>query len=431
MPDPNDPKLPNPDNMHGAGDEFGGTDEGSHLHIDPKQKPDPDRPAPEQVEERLHEFVSRGQDAQSAVDAVMREQGFDPATGKPLHDHADTERRIAWERCNCGHRREDHADNTLATWHGRCEVEGCDCIEFSTVPFADVPERTPEERRAYDEAFVQEWPIDHEAVKRAARRPELPRVGHAEELERIAEEHPEDELDPKTLSPGKATLRTTRCASCGHDEDEHAANGMICHAEGCECEAFVEYTGGAYVVPDDADIIEHAATITGRFPTTEPQPSIARTVLEADGRRRRYVPPILRRRFVPLEDLPALLNLSEKGTERLFEQLGLDPTDPAWDTLSEVDPVTTNNGPESAHWRQIERIAGRVSPEPAGEDVPILTTYKALALCLLEIRERLGSVPDEAYLDRVAAAIDRNAQTIATVGDAVETVANRLTGRQS
>ncbi len=245
--------------------------------------------------------------------------------------------------CTCGHRYGDH-------WvDDQCSRPGCECDVFEALlKLHDDPTFLPDDVRPTDEqvaAFVTgREPVD---LTRAANEAALP-------------------------------LLNTCCLKCGHEAEDHAANGTVCHVKGCDCEALVEYTGG----------IDHEA-------------------LERD-RRLPYTPPLLRKKYIGEAELRKVL--IDAGRLDLLQQ------------LPQVDRVTTNYGAE--HWQEIERLAR--NPQGSSETARPESerTITAIATALLELRQCLGATYTNS--DALMQAIKKNAEVVDKTVETLELMSARL-----
>ncbi len=236
--------------------------------------------------------------------------------------------------CTCGHR---YGDHSIA--HGDlCLFAGCECRAFDAL------------LKPVELEFVHDSPVDPEAIRRATRGPA------DEQVDRVLGDNP---------------FRFSCCLKCGHAAEDHAANGTVCHVEGCDCEALVEHTG------------------------------------DHDGRRP-YTPPLLRKRLIGEDELRKVL--IDAGRLDLLQQ------------LPEVDRVTLNYGAE--HWQMIESLVS--APQGSNEATRPESdrTTIAIATALLELRQCLGvSNSDSAAL---MAAIKKNAEVVDKTVETLELMSARL-----
>ena len=302
--------------------------------------------------------------------------------------------------CTCGHRYGDH-------WvDDQCSRPGCECDEFEAL------------LKPADSEFVHDSPIDPEAIARATRGPADVQVGNLAETDTLLPDdvRPTDEQVAAFVT-GRP-FRNTCCLKCGHEAEEHAANGTVCHVEGCDCEALVEYTGGVYVVPEGADIIENAEahrpqmTVGDVEDVFELPPGTMEKVDPEwkrghDGRKP-YTPPLLRKKYIGEGELRKIL--ADAGRLPLLEE------------IPEVDRVTVNYGVE--HWQRIERLAR--NPQGSSEtNTASDRTTKAIAIALLDLRQCLGA--SHANSDAMVSVLQKNAETIAKTTEVLDMIVKRLT----
>ena len=299
--------------------------------------------------------------------------------------------------CTCGHRYGDHAAN----YGELCLLAVCECVKFEAL------------LKPADLEFVHDSPVDPEAIARATRTITL---------------LPEDEQP----------FRITHCLKCGHEAEEHAANGTVCHVKGCDCEALVEYTAGESILGAEIDreldheLIEELRDenedlckqlgLAGGYPNhgaadldpkgltfahdenIGPAPE---DIVDADGRKP-YTPPLLRKKYIGGAELRKILG--DAGRLPLLEE------------LAEVDRVTINHDAE--HWHEVERLAR--SPQGSSEtNTARDRTIKAIAQSLLDLRQCLGVSIEHAQLLSV---IERNTATIQKTVEALDRIVDRVTG---
>jgi len=366
--------------------------------------------------------------------------------------------------CECGHRYGNHASG----YGELCLLDECECVKFAALlkPVAETDTLLPDDVRPTPEQvervlgervlgdFVESVPLDTEALRRVARRPPLPQAGNL----------------------ASNPFRRTTCLKCGHEADQHCGQRACC-VEGCDCQALVEYTGGAYVVPEGADIIENAeghripnpggkldpkrhtfahdenigpapediVDATGRKPYavrssrcagcghekidhdhTEPHACLGSicecpAFVEDTGAIDREA--LERDRRLPYT--PPLLRKKYIGEEELRKILVDAGRLDLLQQLPEVDRVTVNYGAE--HWQEIERLAltpqgSSEAPRPYGEK-----TITAIATALVELRQCLGASIEPAQMLSV---IERNAVAIQKTVDALDLIVKRATGEE-
>ncbi len=295
--------------------------------------------------------------------------------------------------CTCGHRYGDHAAN----YGELCLLAVCECVKFEALlkPVAMTDTLLPDDVRPTDEQvaafvtgvpteelnsvdleYVHDSPIDPEAIARATRGPADVQVGNLEER----------------------PFRNTCCQKCGHEAEDHAANGTVCHVKGCDCEALVEYTGG--INPEDVEAGIFAGLKRYRDdPGTDP--------------RKPYTPPLLRKKYIGEAELRKIL--AEAGRLDLLEEI----------PEGQVDRVTVNHDAE--HWHEIERLAR--NPQGSSEtNTARDRTIKAIALSLLELRQCLGVSIEHAQMLSV---IERNTKAIQKTVEALDLLVDRVTGEGS
>jgi hypothetical protein len=178
------------------------------------------------------------------------------------------------------------------------------------------------------------------------------------------------------------SFRNTCCLKCGHEAEDHAANGTVCHVKGCDCEALVEYTGG----------IDHEK-------------------LERD-RRLPYTPPLLRKKYIGEDELRKVL--IDAGRLDLLQQ------------LPQVDRVTTNYGVE--HWQRIERLARNPQGSSEATRPESERTITAIATALLDLRQSLGATIDNA---RMLDIIQQNTVAIQETVKALDRIVGRVPGEDT
>ena len=282
--------------------------------------------------------------------------------------------------CTCGHRYGDHASN----YGELCLLADCECVKFEAL------------LKPADLEFVHDSPVDPEAIRRATRGPA------DEEVERVLGDNP---------------FRFACCLKCGHSAEDHAAlaSHTVCHVEGCDCEALVEYTGAELdpkgitfahdenIGPAPEDIVDEHGD--------HPYSAIDHEKLELD-RRLPYTPPLLRKKYIGEAELRKVL--IDAGRLDLLQQ------------LPEVDRVTTNYDAE--HWQEIERLAR--NPQGSSETARPESerTITAIATALLELRQCLGVTIDNA---RMLDIIQQNTVAIQETVKALDRIVGRVPGEDT
>ena len=288
------------------------------------------------------------------------------------HDHAPTLDALTDEQreasdivqgqildrlCECGHRYGEH-------WavDDQCSSRNCACVNWTD------PRRTEA-----GGAFEASRPLDLDAVRRAMR--------------------------PKLAHP----FRTTCCAGCGHEKDDHdLAERHACVLDGCGCQAFVEYTSPGLdpknlTFAHDENIGPHPDDIeAGIF-------AGLKRYRDTPDTRRPYVPPLLRKRYMGDAELRALI-----GDLPVLEE------------LPEVDRVTINHDAE--HWHEIERLA--LFPQGSSEITASDRTTIAIANCLLGLRRSLGV--SHSHNEQLVAVLQKNAEAIAKTTDVLDIILQRF-----
>ncbi len=262
---------------------------------------------------------------------TMDAEPLSPVAGMDADQRKASDRvqREALDRlCECGHRYGDHwaVDN-------QCALRNCACVNWTD------PRRTEA-----GGAFEASRPLDLDAVRRAAREPAGVQVGNL------------------------GALRTTRCAGCGHEKDDHdLGERHPCVLDGCGCQAFIEYTS----------------------PGLDP--------------RRTVVPPLLRKRYIGEGEARALI-----GDLPVLEE------------LPEVDRVTTYYDAE--HWHEVERLAR--FPQGSSEAEVSDRTITAIAHCLVDLRQSLGVTCS--HSEQLVGVLEKNAEAIAKTTEVLDVIVKRL-----
>lgn len=301
--------------------------------------------------------------------------------------------------CRCGHTRGAHH-----VIDENCCVVECDCDQFEEVNlFGNNNDTVVEFARRGAAAQAAADAIIEKANETS--NDQLAADMDAEPGSPVAGMYPDQREESDRV---QQTVLDNPCVDCGHRFGDHGSASGVCLILDCHCRTFVDKAFGE-LDAEPAHYPDHELPEFGGdralVPDLELTMSGDLSALSAEVKPGdRVVPALLRNVHVTGHDLVRILG-----------------RDKAEEVLSELDPVTNNYGPED-HWQMIERLAGDVSPDTAdGESRrPHNKTDKAIAHCLLDLRRLLGSIPSEEYLDRIAGQINKNAESVGAVGDAVQ-----------